>query len=217
MIDPAYLTDSSAKVAGARARRRWHAPCDPRADPDPTEESCMRSRTLGWRLAAAASPCRGAARAADPRAAGPARRASRTLEQEVSLLRRKLEVQEEAPGRARRPQPLVGAGADGFFLRSADKKYDIRLRGYTQLRRALLHRARTTTFTDTFIFRRVRPIVEGTLGERRRLPDHAGLREQHARAAGRLHEPAVLPPGATCRPASSRRPSGSSGSSRPRR
>src|SRR5262249_22068120 len=53
------------------------------------------------------------------------------LEEELSLLKRKLEVQDEAAA-SRAPQPVVGAGQDGFYLRSADAKYQIKLRGYTQ-------------------------------------------------------------------------------------
>jgi phosphate-selective porin OprO/OprP len=96
------------------------------------------------------------------------------LRSEVSLLRRKLEVQEEAQA-AKGVQPLVGAGTDGFYLRSPDRAFDIRLRGYTQLD-ARYYTEEDDSFVDTFIFRRVRPIVEGTLGnvvDFRIMPDFA--------------------------------------------
>jgi phosphate-selective porin OprO/OprP len=94
------------------------------------------------------------------------------LREEVAVLRRKLEVQEEARAK---PQPLVGASADGFFLRSPDKAFDIRFRGYAQLD-ARYFTEDDEDFTDTFAFRRVRPIVEGTVGryvEFRIMPDFA--------------------------------------------
>jgi phosphate-selective porin OprO/OprP len=96
------------------------------------------------------------------------------LRSEVSLLRRKLEVQEEAQA-AKGPQPILGAGPDGFYLRSADRAFDLRLRGYAQLD-ARYYTEDDDAFTDTFLFRRVRPILEGTLGnvvDFRIMPDFA--------------------------------------------
>ncbi len=122
-------------------------------------------------LAAAALGTAGPALAADP-SAEDLRVLVEDLREEVSVLRRKLEVQEEAQAK---PQPLVGAAADGFYLRSPDKKFDIRFRGYAQLD-ARYFTEDDEDFTDTFIFRRVRPIVEGTLGgvvDFRIMPDFA--------------------------------------------
>jgi phosphate-selective porin OprO/OprP len=130
-------------------------------------------RTLGVGIAAAAFALPGAARAADP-AAEELRVLVEDLREEVSVLRRKLEVQEETQA-AKGPQPLVGAANDGFYLRSADKKYDIRFRGYTHFDGRYFTED-DDDFTDTFIFRRVRPIVEGTLGgvvDFRIMPDFA--------------------------------------------
>jgi phosphate-selective porin OprO/OprP len=118
-----------------------------------------RSLVLGLATAALLSP--GPARAADP-AAEDLRVLVEELRDEVSVLRRKLEVQEEAAA-AKGPQPLVGAGKDGFYMRSPDRGFDIRLRGYTHFD-ARYFTEDDDSFTDTFIFRRVRPIVEGSLG-----------------------------------------------------
>lgn len=88
------------------------------------------------------------------------------LEEEVQLLKRQLEVKGEAEAN-KGPSPVVGAGPDGFFLQSADKNFVIKLRGYTQLdSRFYLGEEDDLPGTpaDTFIFRRVRPIVEGTVG-----------------------------------------------------
>jgi phosphate-selective porin OprO/OprP len=84
------------------------------------------------------------------------------LERELALLKRKLEVQEELAA-SRPPQPVVGAGPDGFFLRSPDAKYQLRLRGYTQLDSRWFSSSEDTSLPDSFYFRRVRPIFEGTV------------------------------------------------------
>ena len=71
------------------------------------------------------------------------------------------------PAQTAPPDRKVGAGPDGFFLQSADKNFVIKLRGYTQLdSRSFLGESdeAPTNQNDTFIFRRVRPIVEGTVG-----------------------------------------------------
>lgn len=97
------------------------------------------------------------------------------LEREVALLRRKLEVQEEASA-AKGPQPTLGAGPDGFFLRSADRAYELKLRGYTHFD-GRFYAEEDGDYTDTWLFRRVRPMLEGTLGgvvDFRIMPDFAG-------------------------------------------
>ena len=97
------------------------------------------------------------------------------LQREVALLRRKLEVQEETAAKGA-TSPVVGAGADGFFLRSADKAFELKLRGYTQFDGRLFTQEQGP-YVDTWLFRRVRPILEGTLGgvvDFRIMPDFAG-------------------------------------------
>lgn len=86
------------------------------------------------------------------------------LEQELALLKRRVEVKEEAEA-ARGPQPQVGAGPDGFSLQSADRKWVLKLRGYTQADSRWYQGDEDNTVSDAFVFRRVRPIFEGTLAE----------------------------------------------------
>src|SRR5215813_10544759 len=85
----------------------------------------LAAAAMGWPMAA-----HGAATADEPSAA-ELRTLVEDLRDEVSVLKRKLEVQEETQA-AKGPQPLVGAGNDGFYLRSPDKAFDIRFRAYTQ-------------------------------------------------------------------------------------
>ena len=91
------------------------------------------------------------------------------LEQEVQLLKRQIEVKEEAEA-GKGPSPVIGAGPDGFFLQSADKNFVIKLRGYTQLDTRSFFGEGDENNVDTFLFRRVRPIVEGTRRRLGRLP-----------------------------------------------
>jgi len=55
------------------------------------------------------------------------------LEQELATVKRKLEVKEEADDAKAKLTPIVGAGKDGFFIRSPDgKSFSMKFRGYMQ-------------------------------------------------------------------------------------
>jgi phosphate-selective porin OprO/OprP len=100
------------------------------------------------------------------------------LEEELALVKRKLEVDAETEA-AKPAQAVVSAGSDGFSIRSPDSKYLVRIRGYTQFDGRFFNEAPTNLpqGADTFFFRRIRPIVEGTLGgvlDFRIMPDFAG-------------------------------------------
>ncbi|HXZ84758.1 MAG TPA: porin [Myxococcota bacterium] len=132
----------------------------------------------GLLLALALAPARSAlcAEPADDRAALEQR--VEQLERELALVRRKLEVDEETQA-SKDPQPVLTAGADGFSLRSPDSSsWVLRLRGYTQLdRRFFFSPSSLPPGSDTFLFRTVRPILEGTLAnvvDFRLMPDFAG-------------------------------------------
>jgi phosphate-selective porin OprO/OprP len=97
------------------------------------------------------------------------------VEQQIQILKRKLEVQEEDAAQKASRTATAGAGPDGFFLRSPDGKFQIKLRGYTQFDSRWLTRGEDAG-DDTFVFRRVRPFVEGTVFEYidfRVMPDFA--------------------------------------------
>lgn len=97
------------------------------------------------------------------------------LEQEVSLLKQKLEAQHAEAATEASTTPIVGAGADGFFLRSPDAGFQLRLRGYAQADGHWLSDAEDAG-DDTFLLRRVRLDFQGTLFEHadfRIMPDFA--------------------------------------------
>jgi len=98
------------------------------------------------------------------------------LEQELGLLKRRLEVKDEEAAAKAATTVQVGAGVDGFFLRTPDQKFQLKLRGYTQFDSRWFTEDENAG-VDSFYFRRVRPIVEGTLFENidfKIMPDFAG-------------------------------------------
>jgi phosphate-selective porin OprO/OprP len=120
-----------------------------------------RRLVLGFVALALGAPVR--ARAEEPGAPDADLRAAvEDLKREVAVLRRKLEVADEAQA-AKGPSPVAGAGADGFYLRSADKSYEIKFRGYTNFD-GRYYIEEDGSNVDTWLFRRVRPVLEGTLG-----------------------------------------------------
>ncbi|MBJ6762472.1 porin [Myxococcaceae bacterium JPH2] len=61
------------------------------------------------------------------------------------------------------PAVTVQAGADGFTLTSADKAFQLKLRGYLQTDGRFFASKADKPGSTTFLIRRARPIVEGTL------------------------------------------------------
>ena len=59
--------------------------------------------------------------------------------------------------------PVTGAGGDGFRLRSADNSFQLRFRGLLQSDGRFFVDDATHQGVDTFVLRRVRPILEATV------------------------------------------------------
>jgi phosphate-selective porin OprO/OprP len=96
------------------------------------------------------------------------------LEQEIQDLKHQREIdqqqvqqrsQQQADQAAQKAKtaPVVAAGPDGFTLKSADNNFVLRLHGYVQADGRFYLDDKHNTLTDTFLMRRVRPILEGTL------------------------------------------------------
>ena len=103
------------------------------------------------------------------------------LDQEIRILKRKHELDQEAAATAKQSTSVVKAGNAGFSLESADGKNFIKLRGLLQVDHRLYFegvndvRNRTDQragdldangfhdAADSWLTRRVRPIIEGTL------------------------------------------------------
>jgi phosphate-selective porin OprO and OprP len=70
--------------------------------------------------------------------------------------------------------PIVSAGAEGISIRSADGDFQLKLRGLVQTDGRFFSHDQDPSVNDSFLLRRVRPIVEGTVYKRfdvRIMPD----------------------------------------------
>lgn len=119
----------------------------------------------------------GPARAADEPEAQELKNRLDTLEQELAVVRRQLEVKQEEDTRDQERSGILTADGQGFQLRSRDQKtYRLRLRGYVQSD-GHFFLENDEDANDTFLIRRARPIFEGTLFEVvdfRIMPDFGG-------------------------------------------
>ena len=99
------------------------------------------------------------------------------LDQQIRIVSRQLEIEREQAGERAKTTPIVGAGRDGFAMRSADGAFQLRLRGYIQSDGRFYADDHGAQAADTFLLRRVRPILEGTLFKNvdfRLMPDFGG-------------------------------------------
>lgn len=91
-----------------------------------------------------------------------------TLEQETAVLKRQLELEKEDRQKKAQESAFVTASAkDGFVLKSPDDSFRLRLRGLVQFDGRFYPNDNTGAAgaTDEFLVRRVRPILEGTVGK----------------------------------------------------
>ena len=96
--------------------------------------------------------------------------------QQLKVLERKLELNDEA-AKAATPQPVVKAGPKGFSFQSADGANIVKLKGTLHFDGREYLDENTPPTADTWIFRRIRPTLEGTLNgiyDFRFTPDFAG-------------------------------------------
>jgi phosphate-selective porin OprO/OprP len=121
-------------------------------------------------------------------------------EQRLKILERKLELQEEAAKAAAASTPAVKASPSRLSFQSADGANSIRFRGVLHFDGRDFLDDTTPETADTWLLRRVRPIVEGTLNniyDFRFTPDFAGGRSivQDAYIAARFRPWAVVTAG----------------------
>lgn len=98
------------------------------------------------------------------------------LDQEIRILKRQRENDEEAAAAKAKDAAVVTAGKDGFSLKSGDGNFQLKLRGYAQFD-ARFFLDDSLNANDTFVARRVRPIIEGTVYKDfafRIMPDFGG-------------------------------------------
>ena len=85
------------------------------------------------------------------------------LDQQIRVTQRLAEIDRERAAEVAGTAPRVTAGKDGFSLQSADKQFQIKFRGYMQADGRYYTSDRDNLLADTFVMRRVRPVLEGTV------------------------------------------------------
>jgi phosphate-selective porin OprO and OprP len=85
------------------------------------------------------------------------------LDQRLRVFAREDEIRREAQAEQAKTAPGIGASRDGFQLRSADGSFLLRLRGLSQTDSRFFAADSGAAATDTFLMRRVRPMVEATM------------------------------------------------------
>ena len=99
------------------------------------------------------------------------------LDQKIRILERKLEIADETAKATAEKTPVVKADSSGFSIAAPDKSFEIKLRGLIQEDARFWFNDDQNPQDDTFLLRRVRPTIEGTVGkngEFRFTPEFAG-------------------------------------------
>ena len=84
------------------------------------------------------------------------------LDQKVKALERRLQGTDETAGAKPSDAVVAKAGKDGFSLSSADKAFQLKIRGYVQADGRFYLNDEQDKVSDTFLLRRVRPIFDVT-------------------------------------------------------
>ncbi len=99
---------------------------------------------------------------AEQAAEAQSKRRAQELDQKFKVLERKQDIEKEAAESRARQTPSISLGANGLMVRSADSNFLMNVHGYIQADGRFylndLHPA-----NDTFLLRRVRPIIEGSI------------------------------------------------------
>jgi phosphate-selective porin OprO and OprP len=85
------------------------------------------------------------------------------LEQEIRILKRQKELDQEAAQQKAKETPIITAGKDGFALKSPDGNFVLNLKGQLQVDSRWYLDDQDHNGADEFLVRRARPILEGTL------------------------------------------------------
>ena len=100
-------------------------------------------------------------------------------EQRIRVLERRLEIADETAATSAKSNAVVKAAPAGIAITAADATTSIKLRGNLAVDGRFFLDRNTPTTADTFLFRRVRPYIEGAVGgiyDFRFMPDFGGGR-----------------------------------------
>src|SRR3974390_1309161 len=84
------------------------------------------------------------------------------LDQKIKVMDRNRELEEEEQAERRMALPTVSLGYNGLIVRSADSNFLMNIHGYAQAD-ARFYLGGNNPADDTFLLRRVRPIIEATV------------------------------------------------------
>lgn len=99
------------------------------------------------------------------------------LDQRLRVIERKLELQAEEAATKAASTPTVSVGETGVAVKSGDGDFELKLRGLVQADGRLYLDDDASPQNDTFLFRRIRPTLEGSWGKLvgfRLTPEFAG-------------------------------------------
>jgi phosphate-selective porin OprO/OprP len=137
---------------------------DKKALEDKVEDLDRKMRLLEQRLEQALGKAAGGKPAAVPAPAAKDEQVQ-ALDQKVRILERRWELEQEKAAAKAKEAPVLTAGREGFSLKSADGSYQLRMRGYLQGDGRFFTDEQERANPDTFLLRRVRPILEGTVSK----------------------------------------------------
>jgi len=83
------------------------------------------------------------------------------LDQKIRVMERLREIEKEEAAKKAKETPIVGAGKDGFFIKSPDNNFVFKLRAVVHLDGRFF--AKDSGGMTQFLARRMRPIFEGTV------------------------------------------------------
>jgi phosphate-selective porin OprO and OprP len=112
----------------------------------------------------------------EPQAVALANRVE-TLDQQLRTVERRRELEAETAMAQAKTAPVLGAGPEGFFLRSSDNAFRFSLRGQIQADGRFANDATGRAGSSTFGLGSIRPIIEGSVYRRfawRLMPDFGG-------------------------------------------
>jgi phosphate-selective porin OprO/OprP len=150
------------RVVKAEEKALKRALAEKRALENKVEALDLKVRQLEQRLEQSLGT---AGRARNVVAPAPRTEQVEALDQKVRILERRWELDQEQAAAKAKEAPTITAGRDGFSLRAADNSYQLRIRGYTQADGRFFADDKERALNDTFLLRRVRPILEGTVGK----------------------------------------------------
>lgn len=117
------------------------------------------------------------AASASPDEVAALREQIRQLDQKLRILERNLEIRDETAAAEARKQPVLAVGDRGLSVTSGDKTFNVRIGALLQADFRHFGNDDADTGKDGFLFRRVRPTIQGTVNEKfgfRLTPEFAG-------------------------------------------